>query len=92
MPTLFAFGVSWGPAVWTLLGEMFPNRLRGSAMAVAVMAQWLANWLVTLSFPPMLRGLGPAAGYGVYAGFALLAVVFVLRRVRETRGLALEDM
>ena len=64
---VFAFGVSWGPAVWTMLGEMFPNRLRGSAMAVAVMAQWLANWLVTMSFPPMLRGLGPAVAYGVYA-------------------------
>ena len=89
---VFAFGLSWGPAVWTMLGEMFPNRLRGSAMAVAVMAQWLANWLVTLSFPPLLRGLGPAVAYGVYAGFALLAVVFVLRQVRETRGRALEDM
>lgn len=89
---VFAFGVSWGPAVWTMLGEMFPNRLRGSAMAVAVMAQWLANWLVTLSFPPLLRGLGPAVAYGVYAGFALLAVLFVLRWVQETRGRALEDM
>jgi SP family sugar:H+ symporter-like MFS transporter len=89
---VFAFGVSWGPAVWTLLGEMFPNRLRGSALAVAVMAQWLANWLVTLSFPPLLRGLGPAVAYGVYAAFALLAVVFVHRWVRETRGRALEDM
>lgn len=89
---VFAFGVSWGPAVWTLLGEMFPNRLRGSALAVAVTAQWLANWLVTVSFPPLLRGLGPAAAYALYAGFALLAVVFVQRRVQETRGRALEDM
>ena len=71
---------------------MFPNRLRGSAMAAAVMAQWLANWRVTLSFPPLLRGLGPAVAYGVCAGFALLAVVFVLRWVQETRGRTLEDM
>ena len=89
---VFAFGVSWGPAVWTMLSEMFPNRLRGSALAVAVMAQWLANWLVTLSFPLMLRGLGPALSYCFYAGFALLAVIFVQRWVRETRGRALEDM
>jgi MFS transporter, SP family, sugar:H+ symporter len=89
---VFAFGVSWGPAVWTLLSEMFPNRLRGSALAVAVMAQWLANWVVTLSFPSMLGGMGPALSYSVYAAFALLAVVFVLRCVRETRGRALEDM
>jgi hypothetical protein len=78
--------------VWTLLSEMFPNRLRGSALAVAVMAQWLANWVVTLSFPAMLRGLGAALSYSVYAVFAALAVLFVLRFVRETRGRALEDM
>jgi len=89
---VFAFGVSWGPAVWTLLSEMFPNKIRGSALAVAVMAQWLANWVVTLSFPPMLRGLGSALSYCIYAAFALMAVVFVLRCVRETRGRALEDM
>ena len=89
---VFAFGVSWGPAVWTLLGEMFPNRLRASAMAVAVMAQWLANWLVTLSFPPMLRAFSAAGAYAVYAGFALVAVLFVHRRVVETRGRVLEEM
>jgi len=89
---VFAFGVSWGPAVWTLLSEMFPNRIRGSALAVAVTAQWLANWLVTLSFPVMLRSFGSAASYAVYAAFAATAVFFVLRFVRETKGRALEDM
>ena len=89
---VFAFGVSWGPAVWTMLSEMFPNRMRGSALAVAVTAQWLANWLITVSFPIMLRGLGSAFAYAVYAGFAAIAVIFVARWVRETKGRALEEM
>jgi len=89
---VFAFGVSWGPAVWTMLSEMFPNRMRSSALAVAVAAQWIAHWLVTLSFPPMLRGFGSAGAYVVYAAFAAAAVVFTLRWVQETRGRALEEM
>ncbi len=89
---VLAFGVSWGSAVWTMLSQMFPNRLRGPALAVAVMAQWLANWVVTLSFPPMLHGLGPALACSVHAAFAALSLVFVLRSVRETRGRALEDI
>lgn len=89
---VLAFGVSWGPAVWTMLSEMFPNRMRASGMAVAVTAQWLANWLVTVSFPVMLRGMGSAFSYVVYAAFAAVAVGFVLRFVRETKGKALEEM
>src|SRR4030095_10351814 len=67
---VLAFGVSWGPAVWTMLSEMFPNRLRGSALAVAATAQWLANWLITVTFPLMLKNLGSALAYFVYAAFA----------------------
>jgi len=78
--------------VWTMLSEMFPNRMRASALAVAVTAQWIANWLVTMSFPPMLRSFGSAGAYVVYAAFAAAAVVFTLRWVEETRGRALEDM
>jgi hypothetical protein len=89
---VFAIGVSWGPAVWTMLSEMFPIQPRGSALSVAMMAQRLANWVVTLSFPPMLRGPGPGWAYSAYAAFAALAAFFVLRSVRETRGRAIEHM
>jgi SP family sugar:H+ symporter-like MFS transporter len=89
---VFAFGVSWGPCVWILLGEMFPNRIRGAALALAVFAEWMANWLVTVTFPSAVASLGPAAAYGGYCLFAALSFVFVLRRVRETRGRSLEDM
>jgi MFS transporter, SP family, sugar:H+ symporter len=85
------FGVSWGPVVWVLLGEMFPNRIRATALAVAAAAQWLANFAITSSFPALAE-IGLTFAYGLYAGFALLSLLFVLYAVRETKGVELEDM
>lgn len=85
------FGVSWGPVVWVLLGEMFPNRIRATALAVAAAAQWLANFAISYSFPPLAQ-IGLTFAYGLYAGFALLSLLFVLYAVRETKGIELEDM
>ncbi|MFK2930662.1 sugar porter family MFS transporter [Dyella agri] len=85
------FGVSWGPVVWVLLGEMFPNNIRAIALAVAAAAQWLANFAITSSFPALAE-LGLPFAYGLYAAFALLSLLFVLYAVRETRGVELEDM
>lgn len=86
------FGASWGPLVWVLLGEMFPNRIRAAALGVAAMAQWLANFTITLTFPPMLAAFGASIPYLMYAIFAALSFVFVLAKVRETKGVELEDM
>ncbi|MBX3231748.1 MAG: sugar porter family MFS transporter [Labilithrix sp.] len=88
---VFAFAVSWGPVVWVLLGEMFPNAFRGAAMAVAIFAQWMANWAVTISFPALVSGLGPVVPYGLYCGFSLVSFFVVRRFVRETKGRALEE-
>lgn len=85
------FGLSWGPMVWVLLGEMFPNRIRALALAVAASAQWLANFLITSTFPALAQ-VGLTFAYGLYAAFALLSLVFVLSAVRETKGMELEDM
>ena len=85
------FGVSWGPVVWVLLGEMFPNRIRAMALAVAAAAQWLANFAITSSFPVMAQFSLPFS-YAVYAAFAAISLIFVLKLVRETRGVELEDM
>ena len=85
------FGMSWGPVVWVLLGEMFNNRIRAYALAVAAAAQWVANFLVSQTFPALASaGLGFA--YGIYAAMALLSFFFVVRFVQETRGRELEDM
>ncbi len=78
------FALSWGVVVWVLLGEMFPNRIRAAA-------QWVANWLITVSFPSLAeRSL--AGAYVGYAVFAALSLVFVLVKVRETKGRRLEEM
>jgi sugar porter (SP) family MFS transporter len=86
-----AFGMSWGPVVWVLLGEMFNNRIRATALAVAAAAQWIANWLVSTTFPS-LASAGLMFAYGLYTIFAALALIFVIRAVKETKGRELEDM
>ncbi|HEU4331319.1 MAG TPA: sugar porter family MFS transporter [Lapillicoccus sp.] len=86
-----AFGMSWGPVVWVLLGESFPNKIRAAALSVAAMAQWVANWLITVSFPTM-KDISLAMAYGFYALCALLSLFFVIKWVRETKGKELEDM
>ncbi len=86
------FNFSWGPVMWVMLGEMFPNQLRGPALSVAGLAQWLANFVVSVSFPAMAAGLGLVVTYGVYAVCAALSFAFVQRLVHETRGRELEAM
>jgi sugar porter (SP) family MFS transporter len=85
-----AFGMSWGPVVWVLLGEMFPNRIRAAALGLAAAGQWAANWLITVTFPQLRDVLGVA--YGFYALCAILSFMFVWMWVRETKGVSLEDM
>ncbi|WP_432507608.1 sugar porter family MFS transporter [Kineococcus arenarius] len=89
---VIGFGATWGPIVWVLLGEMFPNRIRAAALAVAAAAQWIANFTISTTFPPMSEHLGLTFSYGVYAAFALLSFFFVLKAVPETKGRELEEM
>ena len=86
------FAFSWGPVVWVMLGEMFPNQIRGAALALAGLAQWGANFAVTMSFPVLLASVGLGFSYGIYAAFGILAFIMVQRFVRETNGRSLEDM
>lgn len=94
MANLFVvfFGLSWGPIVWVLLGEMFNNRIRGAALAIAASAQWLANFAITMTFPILLGSFGLAAAYGLYTFSALLSIFFVIKYIKETRGVRLEEM
>jgi sugar porter (SP) family MFS transporter len=88
---VFFFAMSWGVVVWVLLGEMFPNRIRALALSVAASAQWLANWLVTVSFPSLSRW-SLAGAYSLYAIAAAISIPFVIYLVRETKGKTLESM
>jgi SP family sugar:H+ symporter-like MFS transporter len=85
------FGVSWGPAVWVLLGEMFNNRIRAAALGLAAAAQWLSNFVISTTFPA-LADLSLALAYGLYTTFALVSFYFVLKFVPQTTGKQLEDM
>ena len=86
------FNFSWGPVMWVMLGEMFPNQIRGSGLAVSGFAQWIANFGITMSFPIMAAGLGLMTTYSFYAVCALISFFFVWVIVRETRGKELEQM
>ena len=86
------FNFSWGPVMWVMLGEMFPNQMRGSALAVAGFAQWIANFGISVSFPAMAAGLGLTVTYGFYAVSAFVSYFLVQAWIRETRGRELEDM
>ncbi len=85
------FGMSWGPGVWVLLGEMFNNRIRSTALGIAAGAQWLANFAISTTFPTMAE-FGLWFAYGFYTLAALASFFFVLKFVPETAGRQLEDM
>jgi len=85
------FAATWGPVVWVLLGEMFPNRLRAAALAVAASAQWMANFVVSTTFPE-LAGISLGLAYGIFTVFAILSIPFVMKYIRETKGVTLENM
>lgn len=88
---VIGFGASWGPLVWVLLGEMFPNRIRALALGIGAAAQWITNFIVTVTFPS-LSDFSLAMTYGIYASFALISVFVVWFMVRETKGRELEHM
>ena len=86
------FAATWGPIVWVLLGEMFPNRMRAYALAIGAVGNWLANFAVSFSFPYLAQDIGLGYVYGVYTAFALLSFFFVLTKIPETKGRELEQM
>jgi len=92
------FAVSWGPVTWVLLSEIFPNQIRGKAMAVAVAAQWIANYLVSWTFPILddnpylVAHFKHGFAYWIYGVMSVLAALFMWRFVPETKGRTLEQM
>jgi SP family sugar:H+ symporter-like MFS transporter len=86
------FNFSWGPVMWVMLGEMFPNQIRGSGLAVAGFFQWVANFAIVVSFPWLLGHVGLTKTYSFYAASAFVSIFFILALVHETRGRELEQM
>ena len=89
---IVAFAVSWGPVMWVLLGEMFPNEIRGAALAISGATNWAANFTVTVTFLPLLKGVGLTGAYAFYAIAAAISLPFVWLTVCETKGKTLEQM
>ncbi len=94
-----SFMFSWGPICWVLIAEIFPNTIRGGAVAIAVAFQWIFNWIVSSSFVPMFNmqlegdpNFGHWFTYGLYGIICAIAAVFVWKLVPETKGKTLEDM
>jgi SP family xylose:H+ symportor-like MFS transporter len=92
------FSLSWGPVVWVMLAEIFPNSIRNRAMAIAVAAQWFMNWVVTVTFNIMDGSTSLNASfnhgfaYWLYGGFSVLSALFVWKFVPESKGVSLEAM
>ena len=94
-----SFMFSWGPITWVLIAEIFPNTIRGAAVAIAVAFQWIFNFIVSSTFVPMFNmhlqpgdDFGHWFTYGLYGVICVLAALFVWRLVPETKGKTLEDM
>jgi SP family xylose:H+ symportor-like MFS transporter len=86
-----SFMMSWGPITWVLISEIFPNKIRGQAIAIAVAAQWAANYLISSTYPPMMEFSGGLT-YSFYGLMSILSFIFVWKMVPETKGKTLEEM
>jgi len=87
-----SFAVSFGPVVWVLISEIFPNHVRGKVTAISSMALWAADYVVSQSFPPLLGSIGPSSTFWIFGAMSLIALIFTWRLVPETKGRSLEEM
>ena len=98
-----SFAMSMGPIVWVLLSEIFPNKIRSTAMAIAVAAQWLANYFVSQTFPIVVESdtnrlimdggtWNNSLPYFIFSGFIIIIILFVWKFIPETKGRTLEEM
>jgi sugar porter (SP) family MFS transporter len=89
---IISFAATWGPTVWVMLPEILPLRIRGTAMGVAIFLHWIANFIVSQTFPSLLAAVGPGPVFLGYAVIGVLAFIFVRALVTETKGRSLEQI
>jgi len=92
LAAIACYAMSLAPVTWVLISEIFPNRIRGAAMSIAVAALWLACFLLTYTFPIFNALLGPARTFWIYAAICLCGLLFVWLRLPETKGRSLEEI
>jgi SP family sugar porter-like MFS transporter len=92
LAAIASYAMSLAPVVWVVISEIFPNRIRGAAMAVAVSSLWIACFLLTFSFPILNKMLGSAGTFWLYAGICVVGFIFVYFKLPETKGKSLEQI
>jgi MFS family permease len=92
MMFIIFFGACVGPVFWTYMSEIFPNRIRGTAMSVPVFTQWVFNAIIVLVFPVLLNKLDTGPTFSILAFFAFWQLFFVIRNMKETKGKSLEEI
>lgn len=86
-----SFMISWGPVCWVLISELFPNKIRGRAIAIAVAVQWAANYFISSTYPAMMEVSGGLT-YWFYGLMSILSFIFVWKMIPETKGKTLEEI
>ena len=92
LSTIGCYAMSLAPVTWVLISEIYPNRIRALAVSVTVSALWIASFILTFTFPLINQAAGTAATFWIYAAICVIGVVFIWRRVPETKGKSLEQI
>jgi len=92
LAAIACYSMSLAPVTWVVISEIFPNRIRGAAMAVAVAALWLACFILTYTFPILKEKLGPDGTFWLYAAICALGLLFIWEKLPETKGRTLEQI
>jgi SP family arabinose:H+ symporter-like MFS transporter len=90
--SIACYAMTLAPVTWVLISELFPNRIRGAAMSVAVLTLWIACTALTLTFPYIMNALGAHGAFWVFGGVCLLGFVVILKKLPETKGKTLEEI
>ncbi len=86
------FAATLGPCTWVIISEIFPNSIRGVAMSIAVLSLWLANFILSFTFPILRDTLGPAVTFWIYGGICLVGILYINKNIPETKGKSLEEL
>jgi MFS family permease len=92
LAAIAAYSVSLAPVTWVIISEIFPNRIRGAAMAMAVSSLWIGCFLLTFTFPILNKKLGPAWTFWLYAAICIAGFIFIKFKLPETKGKTLEQI
>ncbi len=92
LAAIACYAMSLAPVTWVIISEIFPNRIRGAAMSIAVMSLWIACFILTYTFPLLKKSLGAAGTFWIYAAICVFGFIFILKKLPETKGKTLEEI